>query len=367
MQYQIRMGGALLRRVLAVFGLALFAGSVSCSAAPPPDAVKADGLYAVFETSMGPVVCKLFNDKIPITVGNFVGLAEGTKEWTDPKTSQKVKKPFYDGLKFHRVIKNFMLQGGDPLGNGTGGPGYSFIDEFDPSLRFDAPGMLAMANAGPGTNGSQFFITQVPTPNLNDKHTIFGRVVAGQDVVDKIATAPVNGSTPTPDIVIKKLTIVRTGAAAKAFDAAKAFAMKDQAAAKPKTGEETQMKEFLQKQGADLTKAVATASGLRYIVIKPGTGAQPKQGETIPAHYTGYLTNGTKFESSRDRGQPFQTAIGVRSVIKGWDEGFLGMKVGEKRWLVIPPDLAYGGPGRPPLIPPNATLLFDVELLDVVK
>lgn len=162
------------------------------------------GLYAVFETSLGRIVCRLFDKEAPKTVANFVGLAEGTKEWTDPKTGQKVTRRFYDGLIFHRVIPDFMIQGGDPLGNGTGGPGYQFADEFHPSLRHDQPGRLSMANAGPGTNGSQFFITEKPTGWLDNKHTIFGQVVEGSELVKKIARTP-----STTPVVIQRLSIVR--------------------------------------------------------------------------------------------------------------------------------------------------------------
>ncbi|HET6369612.1 MAG TPA: peptidylprolyl isomerase [Nitrospiria bacterium] len=170
------------------------------------------GLYAIFETSMGKITVLLYEKEAPKTVANFVGLAEGAKEWTDPKTGKKVKKPFYDGLIFHRVIPKFMIQGGDPLGNGTGGPGYKFEDEFSPDLKFDRPGRLAMANAGPNTNGSQFFITEGPTEWLNNHHTIFGQVVEGQDVAHKIAGVPRNeqmGDRPLTPVVIKKLTIHR--------------------------------------------------------------------------------------------------------------------------------------------------------------
>jgi len=168
------------------------------------------GLYALFHTSMGTITCVLFEKEAPKTVANFVGLAEGTKEWTDPKTSTKVKKRFYDGLIFHRVIPNFMIQGGDPEGTGRGGPGYMFEDECRPELTFDQPGRLAMANAGPNTNGSQFFITHVPTPWLNNKHTIFGQVVEGQELVDKIGNVKKGmRDKPLEDVVITKLEIKR--------------------------------------------------------------------------------------------------------------------------------------------------------------
>lgn len=169
---------------------------------------KGKDMIAVFETSVGTFKVKLFNDKAPKTVENFVGLAEGTKEWTDPKTGKQVKKPFYDGLKFHRVIPNFMIQGGCPLGNGTGGPGYRFADEFNAELKHTKPGMLSMANAGPNTNGSQFFVTVAATPWLDGKHAIFGEVIEGMDIVNSIVmakTAP--GDRPLEDIVIKTLKI----------------------------------------------------------------------------------------------------------------------------------------------------------------
>lgn len=170
----------------------------------------APGTYVVFNTTLGKITCVFYEKEAPKTVQNFIGLAEGSKEWTDPKTQQKVKKPFYDGLIFHRVIPNFMAQGGDPLGIGIGGPGYQFEDEFSPKLRFDGPGRLAMANAGPGTNGSQFFITQVPTPWLDGHHTIFGQIVEGQEIIDKMAGVPKGpNDKPITDIVMKKVTILR--------------------------------------------------------------------------------------------------------------------------------------------------------------
>lgn len=171
---------------------------------------KQAGTYAVIETELGTMVCKLFPEKAPETVANFVGLAEGTKEFKDLKTGEMVKRPFYDGIVFHRVIPDFMIQTGDPLGKGTGGPGYQFEDEFDESLRFDRKGILAMANSGPGTNGSQFFITVAPTTWLNDRHSIFGEVVDGQSVADAISKAQRDpNDRPLKTLSMKKVTIER--------------------------------------------------------------------------------------------------------------------------------------------------------------
>src|SRR5210317_2293035 len=169
-----------------------------------------DGLYAKIITAKGDITIKLEFEKTPLTVTNFVGLAEGTKDFKDSKG--RTSGRYYDGLKFHRVIKNFMIQGGDPLGAGSGGPGYNFPDEFDPSLKHDRPGIFSMANAGPGTNGSQFFITHVPTPWLDNKHTVFGEVLEGQDVVDAIAQ----------DDILESVEIIRVGADAEAFNAIEA-------------------------------------------------------------------------------------------------------------------------------------------------
>ena len=165
---------------------------------------------ATFDTSNGRFVVELFADKVPRTVENFVGLAEGTKEWTDPRTRQKTKRPFYDGLVFHRIIEGFMIQGGCPMGTGMGGPGYRFPDEFHPSLKHDRAGVLSMANAGPDTNGSQFFITAGPTPHLDRRHSVFGRVVEGLDVVMAISRVPTDASDrPRQPVVVKTVTIER--------------------------------------------------------------------------------------------------------------------------------------------------------------
>ncbi len=342
-------------KVIAICCLTMLAGGLCfASASPAADTVKklTDGLYAKFVTSKGEIVVQLEFEKAPLTVTNFVGLAEGTKDSNKGKGVH-----FYDGLTFHRVIPDFMIQGGDPTGSGAGGPGYNFPDEFDSSLQHSGPGVLSMANAGPGTNGSQFFITHVATPWLDGKHTIFGHVVSGQDVVNKIAQGD----------KIESLTIIRVGDKAKAFKAdQKAFdAILNKAAdtgqAKEKAAAEAQQATIKQKW----PKAISTPSGLMYVVTQQGSGdTTPPKGATVTAHYTGTLLDGTKFDSSVDRGQPFQFPVGMGRVIKGWDEAFLGMKKGEKRTLIIPPALAYGSRGAGGVIPPNATLVFDVELLD---
>jgi len=305
------------------------------------------GLYANVYTSKGLIVGKLEYEKTPLTVANFVGLAEGSK-----KHNRTASKKFYDGLAFHRVIPNFMIQGGDPAGNGTGGPGYQFEDEIVETLKHDKPGVFSMANAGPGTNGSQIFITHVPTPWLDGKHTVFGHVVKGQDVVNAIKQGDRMDS----------VRIVRVGAAARAFKA-------DDAAFEAIRKKKAELAADKEKAAAARLKelekgATETMSGLKFVVMKPGSGPKPTKGATIKAHYTGKLVDGTKFDSSRDRGQPLEFSVGVGQVIAGWDEALMDMRKGEQRTLIIPPHLGYGERGAGGVIPPNATLIFDVELVD---
>jgi peptidyl-prolyl cis-trans isomerase A (cyclophilin A) len=170
----------------------------------------AEELIATLHTTLGPIAIRLFPDHAPETVANFVGLADGSRQWRHPETGQPGTGPLYNGTIFHRVIDGFMIQGGDPMGDGRGGPGYEFKDEFHPGLRFDRPYLLAMANAGPGTNGSQFFITVGPTPHLNNRHTIFGEVVQGSEVVDAIAKAPTGrNDRPLTDVILESVTIER--------------------------------------------------------------------------------------------------------------------------------------------------------------
>ncbi len=310
-------------------------------------ALDKDGMYAVMETSKGTIILELYFKKTPMTVCNFVGLAEGTLDAAKGK-------PFYNGLTFHRVIKDFMIQGGDPAGNGTGNPGYRFPDEFDPSLKHDTPGVLSMANSGPGTNGCQFFITHVPTPWLDGKHTVFGRVVEGQDLVNNIAVG---------DKIIS-LKIERRGGEAKSFSATQADFDKYVAgnSTREKASLEAARKETLDEIAKKWPTATKAESGVYFVVTKPGAGAALKTGQTLTMKYKGFLLNGTVFDDS-DMHAPLEFQVGRGQLIPGFDSQALEMKVGEKRTIVIPPELAYGAAGVPGAIPGNSYIAFDLELL----
>ncbi len=307
-----------------------------------------NGLYAKLNTSKGEILVQLEFEKTPGTVGNFVALAEGNLE----NNSKAQGTPFYDGLKFHRVIPNFMIQGGCPLGTGTGNPGYRFDDEFHPSLTHDKPGVLSMANSGPGTNGSQFFITHVETPWLDNKHTVFGHVIKGQEVVDAIQ----QGDT------IDSVEIIRKGDAAEKFNAVEAFRTFEGARAEREAKATKEQEKILNDVSAGFKK---TDSGLRYQIIQEGNGKKANKGDQISVHYKGQLIDGTVFDSSYKRNQPLDFTVGIGQVIAGWDEGLQLLKVGDKARLVIPSNLAYGSQGAGGVIPPDAPLIFDVELMDV--
>lgn len=319
-----------------------------------------DGLYAKITTNRGTILINLFYKEAPLTVCNFVGLAEGKIK----NSSKGIGEPYYDGIVFHRVIskvngdgQDFMIQTGDPQGNGTGGPGYSFPDEFAPGLKHSTPGYLSMANSGPNTNGSQFFITIVPTPWLDGKHAIFGKVVEGQNVVD---------STLKGD-VMNKVEIIRKGADAEKFVADQDHFNRLIEAAKEKEAEAKANagKEFEKWVLANYPTAKKTASGLYYVVEKEGTGAKALPGKNVSVHYRGQFSDGRVFDESYKRGEPLQFMLGMGQVIKGWDEGIALMKVGSKYKLLIPYNLAYGEQGHPGGIPPMSNLIFDTELMAV--
>jgi len=306
-------------------------------------------IHAEMQTSKGIILLSLEFEKTPLTVANFIGLAEGTIA----NSAKPQGVPFYNGLKFHRVIENFMIQGGCPQGNGRGNPGYKFADEFHPNLTHSGSGILSMANSGPGSNGSQFFITHIETPWLDNKHTVFGNVIKGQDVVDQIEQ----------DDIIESIAIIRVGEKAEQFNAKDIF-----------ESEQKRLNKIIQEQTTQLQKeideilgnnAIETSTGLQYTIINEGIGATAKAGDIVSVHYSGYLMDGTKFDSSYDNNKPIQFPLGKRKVIAGWEEGIALLNIGAKAKFVIPPHLAYGPGGRGNIIPANATLIFDVELLDI--
>ena len=319
--------------------------------AAPNDAALGNGLFARITTDRGDIVVRLEFQRTPLTVCNFVALAEG-------KMTVCQNRPYYNGLTFHRVIADFMIQGGDPQGTGAGGPGYRFPDEIVPALRHDGPGVLSMANAGPGTNGSQFFITHVATPHLDGRHTVFGRVVEGQDVVDAIRQGD----------RMRTITIIRNGPAATQFRA-------DQAAfdALLREANESAAGNARSRRDADIAQinsrypnATQTPSGIRYIIQRQGSGVKPTAGKTVRVNYRGSLLSGQVFDSSDTQGRPLEFQAGTGMVIRGWDEMVMDMKIGERRLAIIPPELAYGerGAGNG-VIPPNSFLVFEMELVGI--
>ncbi len=364
-----------------------------------------EGIFVEMKTNKGVILLQLEYKKTPITVANFVSLIEGT----NTQVSEQFKgKPFFDGLKFHRVIANFMIQGGDPQGNGSGGPGYAFKDEFDPTLVHDKGGILSMANSGPKTNGSQFFITHKETAWLNNKHSVFGHVVTGMDVVNAIAQ----------DDKIEKVTVKRVGADAKKFDAAKIFS--DYFANKGDDDKKQALIDAENKQKQDLidaenkkkqalldaeakrvyvekygtvmaakvtalqaikAKATKTASGLEYVITEKGTGTKPEAGKDVAIKYAGFLEDGTLFDSSmedvaklfgkfdQNRANanayvPIQVKAGEYPFIQGFAEGLNLLNIGDKATLFIPANLAYGERGAGNVIPPNSNIVFEIEFLE---
>lgn len=352
--------------LLAVFfvGSTALAGPTGKDKKKKPKKPKLEhGIYAEFTTTKGVILLKLEHEKAPMTVANFVGLIEGEFK----ADTAEYDTPFYDGLKFHRVIKDFMIQGGDPLGNGTGGPDHRFYDEIHPDLKHTGPGILSMANSGPNTNGSQFFITHKETPWLDGKHTVFGHVIIGQDVVNAIEQGD----------MMSKVRIIRKGRTAKKWNATEQFAAVYDAQkaeerkkkerfdkiAKMSNDEYKQM--MLEEVKAKYPNAQVTESGLVYIIDKEGTGPKPTKGDKLSVHYTGtFRADGSKFDSSHDRGQPMDFTFQVQRMIPGFEEGLMMLGKGGKAKFIIPYYAAYGPNGRG-AIPPYADLVFDIDMIDV--
>ena len=346
-----------------------------------------DGIYAEIITNRGTTVAKLYHKQTPLTVANFVSLAEGTNTMVD--SIYKGKK-FYNGIVFHRVIKDFMIQTGDPKGNGSGNPGYKFPDEFVDSLTHKSKGVLSMANSGPGTNGSQFFITLKETPHLNGKHSVFGEIVFGQDIVDSIGSTKTKkpGDIPETEIKMQEVNIIRKGSSAKSFDATKVFEERLKVIEAEKAEEERIAKEKQVKVAAkyDALKEKATIleSGLGIYFINQGEGETPKQGTIVDVNYEGYFDDGKIFDTNivevaKEMGvydpkraahpqgyAPIQMPYSKDArMIPGFKEGVQKMKIGDKAVLFIPSHLGYGAQGRQPVIPPNSDLVFQLELVGI--
>jgi len=358
-------------------------GFSSCKAQYPD---LEDGMYAEIITNRGIMVAKLHYDKTPITVANFVSLAEGTNTMVDKKFKDK---KFYDGLIFHRVVDGFMIQGGDPLGNGMGDPGYRFNDEFKPDLKHDKPGILSMANSGVNTNGSQFFITEKPTSFLDNVHTVFGELILGLDVQDSISNVKVGAENkPLEDVVIKKLNIIRKGKEAKSFNAASIFKnhfIEAERLEKEKADKKAALlKSHQEKFNEQKEKATTLPSGLQYIITQKGTGEKLTETDKILANYTAYFEDGkllgtSKLETAEafDAVNPRQKAAnGYEAIIfeigpdarmiPGLKEGLKQLSIGDKATLFIPYHLAYGETGNRD-IPPKTNLIFEVEILEILK
>ena len=349
-----------------------------------------DGLYAEFNTSMGVMLIKLTYDKTPVTVANFVALAEGNH----PKVDNDFKgKKFYNGIIFHRVIDKFMIQGGDPSGDGTGGPGYKFLDEIDLTLRHDKPGVLSMANSGPGTNGSQFFITEVPTPHLDGKHTVFGHVVKGieiQDAISNVETAVADR--PVKDVTINNLKIIRIGSDAKGFDAVKTwnemepklFIMQEEKKRAAIEKMDSLARIEKEKNNNYREKATKLSSGVEIYYINKGKGIKPIEGDEIFFYYEGYLAiNGVLFGTNRkdimiayDRYSTEDESKGWydpskitysndMKLIQGFREVLMTMSVGDKVYAYIPSEMGYGNRAMGNRIPANSDLEFIIELVDI--
>lgn len=370
-----------LKTTMKLFILTLLLSATSCQDKYPD---LEDGLYAEIITNKGTMITQLYYEKKPITVANFVSLAEGTN--TNVDSTFKGKK-YYNGLTFHRVMKDFMIQGGDPNGNGTGGPGYIFKDEIDTEFKHDSIGVLSMANPAPNSNGSQFFITLKKTPWLDKKHSVFGKLVQGKDVlvaIGEVEIIPQNK--PKEDIIIQEVNIIRKGKSAKNFDAPSVFnnhfaeeeKIRKEKEAKTKAAAAAQMKMNLEFEG----KAETLDSGLKIHFINKGDGEKPKLGQYAFINYEGYFTDGDLFDSNmkeveerygkmnpqkvqRDMYKPFPMQVSPDAqLITGFKEALANMQVGDKVFIYVPSHLAYGQRGRGK-IKPDTDLTFVMEMMGI--
>jgi cyclophilin family peptidyl-prolyl cis-trans isomerase len=390
----------LINKTMHVLALALLMSTSSCQDKYPD---LEDGIYAEFVTTKGIMVAKLEYEKTPVTVANFVALAEGNH----PLVKEEYKgKKYYNGLTFHRVMDQFMIQGGDPTASGSGDPGYKFSDEFHPDLIHDKPGILSMANSGPGSNGSQFFITEVPYPSLDFRHAVFGELVIGLDVQDSISNVEASNppeSKPNADVVMTEVNIIRKGFDAKNFNAPKVFTdelpkiaqrqqelqekLRIEAEEKQRVRDESNLmaaNEIKPTLDTYLSKSETLASGLKIFFINQGTGEKPVPGATAKVNYEGYYTDGRLFDSNvkeveerhgmlndmkikREMYQPMPMQISPDAqMIAGFKEAAALLKVGDKAFIYMPSHLAYGERGNRG-IPPNTDLIFILEMVEIVK
>ncbi len=391
-------------RILKTYLMAVSAIVLCCATSCEKDKYPelGEGLFAEFVTNKGTIVVKLTHELTPVTVANFVALAEGKHPMVAAKYGGK---PYYNGLIFHRVMDNFMIQGGCPEGTGRGTPGYRFGDEFDDSLRHDKPGILSMANSGPGSNGSQFFITERPTPHLDEKHSVFGEVVMGLEIQDSISNVKTGErDKPVEDVVLEQVNIVRQGFDARKFDAVKTWEIelpllaernqkRQEELAKRAEEERKAAQEKAEKAAAEVlvllddykSKATAAKSGLMSYQIEQGEGPSPKQGDQVKVHYDGYFTDGKLFGSSDKElekvfgiysmnkeqrgfyGELTMTISPEARLIAGFKEAVAQMRVGDKYYFYMPSHLAWGEQGSPPTIPPNADVIYIIKMLSLVE
>jgi peptidylprolyl isomerase len=373
----------LLTKFFKILSLILVISLTSCKTQYPD---LEDGIYAEFITNKGTMVAKLEIEKTPITVANFVSLAEGNNTIVDNKYKDK---KYYDGTIFHRVMDGFIIQGGDPTGTGFGNPGYKFNDEFHPDLKHDKPGILSMANPGLNSNGSQFFITEVANPSLDNVHTVFGELIIGLNIQDSISNVPVDKKyKPLKDVVLKELNIIRKGKVAKQFDAPTVFknhfAEVERLAKENAEKAEAITKSSREKFDTQEAKATVLESGLKYFITEKGTGEKLKQGDKALTHYAVYFEDGKLLETSKleiaealdavnekrkkaDRYQPINVEITPDApVVAGLKEGIKQLSVGDKATVFIPYHLAYGEYGIRG-IPGKTNLVFEVEIIELLN